>query len=81
MTIAAAHSQPINVLWLTSGLGCDGDSVAMTSATNPSLEDLLFGVLPGAPQVVLYNAMLAFESGEEFVASFERAAGNSFPRM
>jgi hydrogenase small subunit len=74
MTIAAAHSQPINVLWLTSGLGCDGDSVAMTSATNPSLEDLLFGVLPGAPQVVLYNAMLAFESGEEFVASFERAA-------
>ena len=32
---------------MTSGLGCDGDSVAMTAATNPSLEDLLRGVLPG----------------------------------
>ena len=26
---------------MTSGLSCDGDSVAMTAATNPSLEDLL----------------------------------------
>ena len=30
-----------------SGLGCDGDSIAMTAATNPSLEDLLRGSLPG----------------------------------
>ena len=35
------------VLWITSGLGCDGDSIAMTSATNPTLEDLLRGSLPG----------------------------------
>ena len=44
---ARDRRQPINVLWLTSGLGCDGDSVAMTAATNPSLEDLLRGCLPG----------------------------------
>src|SRR6202008_5187766 len=27
--------RPISILWLTSGLGCDGDSVAMTAAQNP----------------------------------------------
>ena len=57
----------VHVLWLTSGLGCDGESVAMTAATNPSLEDLLRGVLPGMPRIVIYNPMLAFETGEEFV--------------
>ena len=64
----------VHFLWLTSGLGCDGDSVAMTAATNPSLEDLLHGVVPGMPRVVIYNPMLAFETGEEFVAAFRRAA-------
>lgn len=28
---------PISVLWMTAGLGCDGESVAMTAATPPSL--------------------------------------------
>ncbi len=65
---------PVNVLWLTSGLGCDGDSVAMTAATNPSLEDLLRGCLPGMPPVIIHNAMLAYESGAEFMESFHRAA-------
>ena len=37
----------IHVLWLTSGLSCDGDTVSMTAATSPSLEDLLTGVIPG----------------------------------
>ncbi len=71
---AHAEGQLVHVIWLTTGLGCDGDSVAMTSATNPSLEDLLHGVLPGVPRLALYNAMFAFETGEEFVAAFERAA-------
>jgi len=67
----------VHVLWLTSGLGCDGDSVAMTAATNPSLEDLLRGVLPGMPRILLYNPMLAFETGEDFVEAFHRAAGGA----
>ena len=66
--------RPINVLWLTTGLGCDGDSIAMTSATNPSLEDLLRGCLPGMPPIVLHNPVLAYENGEEFLAAFEQAA-------
>jgi hydrogenase small subunit len=73
---AVHHSDvgPIQILWLTTGLGCDGDSIAMTSATNPSLEDLLRGCLPGMPPVILHNQVLAFENGEEFVRAFDQAA-------
>jgi hydrogenase small subunit len=70
----------VHVLWLTSGLGCDGDSVAMTSATNPSLEDLLHGVMPGMPRLAIYNPLLAYESGEEFMRAFwDAAAGRLDP--
>ncbi len=40
----------VHIIWMTTGLGCDGDSVAMTSATNLRLEDLIEGVVPGTPQ-------------------------------
>jgi len=73
---ALEHSEhdPVSILWLTTGLGCDGDSIAMTSATNPSVEDLLCGCLPGMPPVILHNPVFAFENGEEFVRAFEDAA-------
>ena len=61
----AADRHPVNVLWLTSGLGCDGDSVAMTAARNPSFEDLIRGCFPGAPPVVIYNPLLAYEIYKE----------------
>ena len=65
---------------MTSGLGCDGDSVAMTAATNPSLEDLLRGCFPGMPPVILYNPLLAYENGEDFMrAWFDAAAGRLEP--
>ena len=31
----------IDVLWITAGLGCDGDTIAMTGATQPSIEDVV----------------------------------------
>ncbi len=71
---ARSERQVVHVLWLTSGLGCDGDSVSLTAATNPSLEDLVRGVIPGMPRIALYNPMLAFESGEEYLSTFHRAA-------
>ncbi len=71
---------PVRVLWMTSGLGCDGDSIAMTSATSPSFEDLLRGCFPGMPPVIIYNPMFAFETGDDFMrAWFEAAAGNLDP--
>ena len=44
-----------HVLWITVGLSCEGDSVAMTSATNPSLEDIITGAIPGMPKVVIHR--------------------------
>ena len=57
----------IAILWLTAGLSCDGDTIAMTGATQPSLEDLLSGALPWTPRVSLHNPFLATEVGDEFV--------------
>ncbi|MCU1268113.1 MAG: hydrogenase expression protein HypE [Acidobacteria bacterium] len=64
----------IDILWITAGLGCDGDTIAITAATQPSLEDILMGGIPGIPKVNFHNPFLAYENGAEFVAFFERAA-------
>ena len=40
----------IEVLWITAGLGCDGDTIAMTAATQPSIEDVVLGALPWIPK-------------------------------
>ncbi len=70
----------VHVIWMTSGLGCDGDTVAMTAATSPSLEDLLHRTLPGTPGVALYNPLLAVESGEDFMqAWYDAEAGRLDP--
>jgi hydrogenase small subunit len=55
---------------MSAGLSCDGESVAMTAATNPSIEDLLSGVIPGSPAVVLHMPMLAFDNGEDFMQAW-----------
>src|SRR5579871_1721337 len=65
--------EEIDVLWITAGLGCDGDTISMTAATQPSLEDLVLGALPGIPKVRLHNPVLAYANGEEFLAPFYRA--------
>jgi hydrogenase small subunit len=64
----------MHVIWVTAGLGCDGDTIAMTAATNPSIEDLLSGTLPGTPKVHLYNPVLAYEVGDDFLTIMHRAA-------
>jgi hydrogenase small subunit len=70
----------VHVLWMTSGLGCDGDTVAMTAATSPSLEDLLGRTIPGMPGVVIYNPLLAVEYGDEFMkAWYDAEAGRLDP--
>ncbi|MGH9940933.1 MAG: hydrogenase expression protein HypE [Pyrinomonadaceae bacterium] len=70
-------SQPpkeIEILWLNGGLGCDGESVAMTGATQPSVEDLVMGAIPDLPKVKLHNPFLSYENGDEFLNLFHRAA-------
>jgi hydrogenase small subunit len=55
-------------------MSCDGCSIAVTGATNPSVEDLLTGALPGLPRIVLHHPVLDVDAGERFVAWYERAA-------
>jgi hydrogenase small subunit len=64
----------IHILWLTAGLGCDGDTVSTTAATQPSIEDIVMGAIPGLPKVHLHNPVLAYETGEEFLTTWRRAA-------
>ena len=69
-----------HVLWITVGLSCEGDSVAMTSATNPSLEDIITGAIPGMPKVVVHNQVLAYEVGQDYMqAWFDAEAGKLDP--
>ncbi len=63
----------VNILWLTAGLSCDGDTVSITAATQPSIEDVLLGAIPGLPKVNLYNPVLAYEVGDEFMRPFHQA--------
>jgi hydrogenase small subunit len=70
----------IDVLWITAGLGCDGDTISVTAATQPSLEDILLGGIPWIPKVNFHNPVLAYANGEDFLKPFHRAvAGNLSP--
>jgi hydrogenase small subunit len=64
----------MDILWITAGLGCDGDTIAMTGATQPSLEDLLCGGVPWIPAVTLHNPFLDARNGDAFLEVFHRAA-------
>ena len=66
--------EELHILWITAGLGCDGDSVSITAASQPSIEDVLLGAIPGLPKVILHNPVLAYENGEEFLTAFHKAA-------
>src|SRR6202050_2534929 len=63
----------IHVVWIPAGLGCDGDSVSITAATQPSIEDVLLGAIPGLPKVHLHNPVLAVEVGDDFMKFFYQA--------
>ena len=74
MSKATIGRDVVDVLWITAGLGCDGDTVSMTAATQPSIEELIKGALPGVPKLRLHNPVLARENGDEFMRHFEDAA-------
>ena len=72
-TQRAPAVKEVHVLWITAGLGCDGDSVSITAATQPSIEDVLLGAIPGLPKVHLHNPVLAYENGDEFMKYWYQA--------
>ncbi len=69
-----AKVDELHILWISEGMSCDGDSVAMTAATQPSLEDVVGGLIPGIPKVHLHNKVLSPAVGDDLVAPFHAAA-------
>src|SRR5436190_8794815 len=69
-----AGVEEVHILWISELLSCDGDSVSVTAATLPSVEDVVLGNIPGLPKVHLHNKVLAYETGEDFIAPYRRAA-------
>jgi hydrogenase small subunit len=62
----------VHAFWL-AGMSCDGCSIAAVGATNPPVEGLLAGTIPGIPRIVLHHPVLSIEAGAEFVRNFELA--------
>ncbi len=68
----------LHLLWVNAGLSCDGDSVALTAATNPSVEELVGGAFPDVPRLEVHWPILAFPTGpaggsDDFLEAFHRA--------
>lgn len=64
----------VHILWTPDGMSCDGDTISMTAATLPSIEDVVLGAVPGLPKVHLHNRVLAPENGDEFMKHWHAAA-------
>src|SRR5579875_3405724 len=63
----------VHILWITAGMSCDGDTISVTAAEQPSIEQVLLGAIPGLPKVHLHNPVLAAEVGDEFMQWFYKA--------
>src|ERR1700760_252709 len=69
-----AEETLIHVLWINAGLSCDGDSVALTGATQPSIEEIALGALPGLPPVKFHWPLIEYSlGGSEFLEAFFKA--------
>jgi hydrogenase small subunit len=66
----------VHVFWL-SGMSCDGCSVAMIGASNPSVEDLALDRVPDFPLVVMHHPMISEESGHDLMAHYAAAVDGS----
>lgn len=63
----------VHVFWL-AGMSCDGCSIAVLGAREPTLEALLTGSLPGVPLVLLHHTAVQVESGEAYMEPLRKAA-------
>lgn len=64
----------VHVLWLNAGLSCDGDSVSLTNARLPSIEDIALGTIPGLPKVAFHWPLIDYQVGGEFIEWFWKGA-------
>ncbi len=75
MSAAKGGVDEVHILWCSEGLSCDGDTVSITAATQPSIEDVLLGAIPGLPKVHLHNKVLSpTMGGAEYLEPYFKAA-------
>ncbi|GHO97332.1 hydrogenase small subunit [Reticulibacter mediterranei] len=65
--------EEVHIVWITAGLSCDGDTVSITAASQPSIEDVVMGAIPSLPKVYLHNPVLAYEVGDNFMSWWYKA--------
>src|SRR5918911_4741664 len=72
-----AGVEEVHILWTSEGMSCDGDTVSVTAAMSPSIEDVVLGLIPGLPKVHLHNKVLSPSLGGgqgDFLEPFFQAA-------
>ena len=72
-SLLPTNIEEVHAFWIAGG-SCDGCSIAAVGASSPSVEDLMRGISPGIPNVVLHHPVLALTAGEEFMHPFRLAA-------
>ena len=77
-TTAGTEAPTVHILWINAGLSCDGDSVALTAATQPSIEEIALGALPGLPKIAVHWPLIDFECGPDKGADTS-SSGSSRP--
>ena len=65
--------EDVHIIWIVEGLGCEGDTIAVTAATQPSIEDVVLGAIPGLPRVHIHNKCIAYEWGKDFMEWWYKA--------
>lgn len=61
----------IDVLWITAGLACDDESIALTAATQPAIEDLTFGTFPWVPKITSHNPLRSCSAMQRWQARLD----------
>lgn len=81
MTVNALYStaaeRPLDVKevyigWIMDALSCDGNSVAITTVAQPSIEGVILGAIFGLPKVHLHNPLLAYPEQRSHVPPIHR---------
>jgi len=65
--------EKIYLLWVSGG-SCDGCTVAVVGATNPPVEHLMAGIVPGLPKVELLHTLTSLEMGDDYIQTLRMAS-------
>lgn len=76
VNVAKGFSEVAWLIWL-AGAGCDGCTMAMLGAAEPSLEDLLSGAIPDAPRLALLHPHF----GPHFLSQFNNPTRSFSPLL